>query len=64
MQTIAWTTALPANAYRIAILELADKHGPHDVLSMILRGMNIDELKENIEYLNIEFTDWVIHSTH
>lgn len=46
---------MTATELRIAILDLAEEYGEHDVLSMIVRGMNIDELKENLDYLNEEF---------
>jgi hypothetical protein len=52
-----YASLLTANEIRIAILELADRYGEHDVLSMILRGMNITELRENLDYLTDEFTD-------
>ena len=53
--TINWSTALTPNEYRIHILELAEKYGEHDVLSMILRGMTTAELEDNLDYLTKEF---------
>lgn len=57
MQTINWSTKLTPNEYRVIILELAEKYGEHDVLSMILRGMNIAELEDNLDYLTKEFSN-------
>jgi hypothetical protein len=53
--TNTYATLLTAQEIRIAILELGEKYGEHDVLSMILRGMNINELRENLDYLTDEF---------
>ena len=50
-----YATLLTAQEIRIAILELGEKYGEHDVLSMIVRGMNINELRENLDYLTDEF---------
>jgi hypothetical protein len=36
---------------------MGDRYGEHDVLSMILRGMNITELRENLDYLTDEFAN-------
>ena len=58
MKTINWSTTLTPNEYRIRILELAEKYGEHDVLSMILRGMTIAELEDNLDYLIKEFASW------
>jgi len=55
--TNTFAASLTAQEIRIAILELGDRYGEHDVLSMILRGMNITELRENLDYLTDEFTD-------
>jgi hypothetical protein len=53
--TNTYATLLTAQEIRIAILELGEKYGEHDVLSMIVRGMNINELRENLDYLTDEF---------
>jgi hypothetical protein len=53
--TSTFATSLTAQEIRIAILEPGDRYGEHDVLSMILRGMNITELRENLDYLTDEF---------
>jgi hypothetical protein len=53
--TNTYATLLTAQEIRIAILELGEKYGEHDVLSMIVRGMNITELRENLDYLTDEF---------
>jgi hypothetical protein len=53
--TNTYATLLTAQEIRIAVLELGEKYGEHDVLSMILRGMNITELRENLDYLTDEF---------
>jgi hypothetical protein len=55
--TSTYATILTAQEIRIAILELGDQYGEHDVLSMILREMNITELRENLDYLTDEFAN-------
>lgn len=52
-----FASSLTAQEIRIAILEMGDRYGEHDVLSMILRGMNITELRENLDYLTDEFAN-------
>jgi len=53
--TNTFATMLTASEIRIAILELGSTYGEHDVLSVILRGMSISELRENLEYVIDEF---------
>lgn len=52
-----FASSLTAQEIRIAILEMGERYGEHDVLSMILRGMNITELRENLDYLTDEFAN-------
>lgn len=53
--TNTFATMLTASELRDAIVELGAQYGEENVLSVILRGLSISELRENLEYIIDEF---------